>query len=66
MSVAYVKGRRTHSVHHSREEAKEAAYSLGRLMNGVPVGYVFCIQERLGKWAFISLPAATLTERSEP
>lgn len=52
-----VKGRRTHSVHETREEAVEAAYNLGRLMNGVPTGYIFAVQPKLGKWAFVSLPA---------
>lgn len=46
--------RRTHSVHETRSEAVEAAHNLGRLMNGVPCGYVFAVQERMGKWAFIS------------
>ena len=46
--------RRTHSVHETPEEAKKAAYQLGRLMNGVPFGYVFAIMPKLGKWAFIS------------
>lgn len=50
-----ISDRRTHSVHHTREEAVEAAYDLGRLMNGVPFGYVFAVQPKMGKWAFVSL-----------
>ena len=47
--------RRTHSVHHTREEAVQAAHDLSYLMGGVPFGYVFAVQQRMGKWAFISL-----------
>lgn len=47
--------RRTHSVHHTREEAVQAACDLGALMNGVPFGYVFAVQPKMGKWAFVSL-----------
>lgn len=50
-------GRRTHSVHHTRAEAVKAAHQLGFLMNGVPIGYVFAVQPKMGKWAFVSLPA---------
>lgn len=49
--------RRTHSVHHTRDEAVQAAHDLGRLMNGVPAGYVFAVQQKMGKWAFVSLRA---------
>jgi hypothetical protein len=55
-----MKGRRTHSVHETRNEAVEAAHDLGRLMNGVPFGYVFAVQPKMGKWAFVSLPAEGL------
>ena len=55
MEVLKLKSRRTHSVHHEREEAVQAAYELGRLMNGVPTGYMFAVMPRLGKWAFVSL-----------
>lgn len=51
-----LKDRRTHSVHHTREEAVSAAYDLNHLMNGVPSGYVFAVQPKMGKWAFVSLP----------
>lgn len=50
--------RRTHSVHNTPEDARRAAYDLGRLMNGVPFGYVFAVQERMGKFAFISYRGA--------
>jgi hypothetical protein len=49
-----VPGRRTHSVHHTKEEAISAAKELAWLMNGVPFGYVFATQEKLGKVALIS------------
>jgi hypothetical protein len=58
--------RRTHSVHETAEEARKAAYDLAYLMNGVPCGYVFATQEKMGKFAFISLPADALAERSNP
>lgn len=49
-----IEGRRTHSVHHTRKEAVQAAYELGRLLNGTPFGYMFAVMPRMGKWAFIS------------
>jgi hypothetical protein len=52
----WLKYRRTHSAHHTREEAVEAAHDLARLMNGVPCGYVFAVQPKMGKWALVSLP----------
>jgi hypothetical protein len=52
-----VKGRRTHSVHETRQEAVQAAHDLGRLMNGFPFGYVFAVQPKMGKWAFVSVPS---------
>jgi len=55
-----VKGRRTHSVHHTREEAVSAAHTLGRLMNGVPFGCVFAVWPKMGKWAFVSLSRAAI------
>lgn len=53
----WLKKRRTHSVHDSYDEAKGAAYDLARLTNGVPVGFVFAIWPKMGKFAFISMPA---------
>lgn len=52
--------RRTHSVHHTRDEAVTAAHDLAYLMNGVPVGYTFAVQQRMGKWAFVSIPTEQL------
>lgn len=49
--------RRTHSVHRTQEEAKQAAYDLAYLMNGVPPGYAFYIHKRMGAWVFFSAPA---------
>lgn len=51
-----MKDRRTHSVHETREEAVQAARDLAYLMNGVPMGYVFAVMQKMGKWAFISYP----------
>lgn len=56
--------RRTHSVHETAEEATAAAHDLGRLMNGVPCGYVFAVQEKMGKFAFISLPASAYARKA--
>lgn len=55
-----IKGRRTHSVHHTREDAVYAAHNLGMLMNGVPFGYTFAVMPRMGKWAFVSFPTSSL------
>jgi hypothetical protein len=49
--------RRTYGAYHTEEEAREAAYNLARLMNGVPCGYVFCIGQRMGAWVFFSCRA---------
>lgn len=57
MAGEAIKRRRAHSVHHTRGEAVAAARNLAHLMNGCPVGYTFCVWPRMGKWAFISLPA---------
>lgn len=51
-----LKKRRTHSVHNSERAARKAASDLAHLMNGVPCGYAFYIQQRMGKWAFYSAP----------
>lgn len=55
-------GRRTHSVHETYDDAKDAAHNLARLMNGVPSGYVFVIWPRMGKFAFVSMPAEAYQE----
>lgn len=47
-------GRRTHGVYHTEQEAKDAAYNLAHLMNGVPFGYVFATLPRMGAVALIS------------
>lgn len=51
-----IAGRRTYSVHRTREEAVSAAYQLGYLLNGVPFGFYFAVMPKLGAWAFVSLP----------
>ena len=47
-------GRRTHGVYHTEDDAREAYFNLGRLLNGTPVGYAFAIWQRMGKFALIS------------
>ena len=47
-------GRRIHGVHETYDEARDEARDLARLMNGVPFGVIFAVQERMGKFAFIS------------
>ena len=54
--MSALQDRRTHSVHHTEIEARRAAYDLAHLMNGVPFGYVFAVQPKMGKFAFVSLP----------
>jgi len=49
--------RRTHGVFRTEEEAREAAYDLAYLMRGVPFGYVFFVQKRMGAWVFFSAKA---------
>ena len=58
--------RRTHSVHETRDEAVQAARDLAYLMNGVPFGYVFCIQPKMGKWAFVSMRAIEMVRLLKP
>lgn len=54
--------RRIHSVHHSHDEDERAARDLGFLMNGIPAGYRFAIEKRLGKYAFVSFSSTPLGE----
>ena len=57
-----IKRRRTHSVHETYGDAKDAANNLARLMGGVPSGYVFVIWPRMGKFAFVSMPVVVYQE----
>lgn len=61
-TVPMLAARRTHSVHHTKHEAALAAHNLAHLMNGVPPGFVFAIQEKMGKFAFISLPVDAIAK----
>jgi len=56
MSTSILTKRRTHGAYRTKREAKEAAHDLAELMNGVPVGYVFAIQPKMGAFALVSLP----------
>lgn len=48
------RGRRTHGVFGTEEEACKAAYDLAYLMNGVPFGYRFATLRRMGAVSLIS------------
>lgn len=64
MTSHKISSRRTHSVHETYDDAKDAAHNLARLMGGVPSGYVFVIWPRMGKFAFVSMPAKAYQELS--
>lgn len=55
--------RRTHSVHYSHYEAERAGRDLALLLNGIPVGYRFAIEKRLGKYALVSFSSTPLEQQ---
>jgi hypothetical protein len=63
--IRLVEGRRTHSVHRTADEARDACHDLAMLMNGVPTGYVFAIGQRLGAWVFFSAPVEAFAKAAE-
>lgn len=52
--MSAIAGRRTHGAYRTKREATEAAHDLVHLLNGVPVGYVLLIGQRLGAWVLFS------------
>ena len=62
MSIPLYPSRRTHGAYANDDEAREAAYDLAHLMNGVPIGFAFYIGHRMGASVLFSAP----TQPTEP
>jgi hypothetical protein len=50
VSKLFPPSRRTYGAYRDEEAARDGAYNLARLLNGVPLGYVIYTQPRMGAW----------------
>lgn len=46
--------RRTHGAYRTEDEARDAGYNLGRLLNGMPLGWSMFVGRRMGAWVLFS------------
>jgi hypothetical protein len=68
MTALFPPSRRTHGVYSDKEDARDAAYNLARLLNGVPWGWVLYTAPRLKAWTVCSCRAEEMAawHRAQP